>query len=74
MEVTITYDAKCKDCIFLKQRYFGKMKRHVCTNVKSQRHYPENEYLSQVRLKDLVCNEWKLTNDEINENSGRTNI
>ena len=64
MITTITYDAKCKDCIFIKQWYIGKMKRHICTNPKSPRHEPRSKYTSQVRLKDLACNEWKLMEDK----------
>ena len=57
--ITITYPAKCKDCAFLKPHKFWKMRRNICTNPESPR-YDINVYLSQVRLKDLVCDKWKL--------------
>lgn len=57
--LSITYPAKCKDCIFLEQKYFGKMKRHICTNQKSPRYDP-NPYFSRVALRDPVCSEWRL--------------
>ena len=58
--ITITYPAKCKDCIFLKPHKFGGNRRHICTNPLSPRFDP-NVYLSQVRLKDLVCDVWKIS-------------
>ena len=58
--ITITYPAKCKDCIFIKQHNFGKLKRHICTNPESPR-FDQNEYLSKVNLKDKVCDVWKLS-------------
>jgi len=51
---TITYNAKCKDCKFIERYQAGKLIRHKCTNEKSS-HYNTN-----VRLKDLVCDSWKL--------------
>jgi hypothetical protein len=57
--ITITCPARCKDCIFLKAHKFGKLRRSICTNVESPR-YNINPYLSQVRLRDLVCDKWKL--------------
>ena len=57
--ITITYPAKCKDCKFLKPYKFGGNRRHICTNKESPR-YDANVYLSQVRLKDKVCDVWEL--------------
>ena len=52
--VTITYDAKCKDCRFLKEKYKGKRKLHYCSNKKSK-------YFNQQKtLRDLVCENWEL--------------
>ena len=61
--ISITYPARCKDCIFIKPHKFGNMKRNICTNPESPRHYPNNTYLSRVALKDLVCDKWKLIKD-----------
>lgn len=52
--ISITRDAKCKDCKFCKSFYDGKRKKHTCTNQLSPR---ANEVIT---LNDLVCNEWKL--------------
>ncbi len=57
--VSITYAAKCKDCIFIKPKTFGKMRRHICTNPESPRYDP-CAYLSRVTLKDKVCDRWKF--------------
>lgn len=60
--ISITYPARCKDCIFCKPKTFGKMNRHICTNKESPR-YNESPNLSKVSLRDLVCDKWKLTKD-----------
>lgn len=52
--ITITRNAKCKDCKFCNSYRKGKLRRHKCINTKS-------EYYNQdVRLNDLVCDKWEL--------------
>lgn len=53
--VTYNRSAKCKDCIFLKSEYLGRRKTHRCNNNQSR------YFNSQMTLKDLVCDKWKLT-------------
>jgi len=53
--ISITRAAKCKDCIFMKAKYNGKAKFHICSNELSNLHQ------KQVTLKTLVCDEWKLS-------------
>ena len=60
--ISITYPAKCKDCIFCKPKTFGKMHRHICTNKESPRYDP-SPYLSRVALRDKVCDKLKLIKD-----------
>lgn len=55
--ITIVYDAKCKDCIFIKRYSNGKVNRYKCTNVES------TNYGCNVSKRDLACNKWKLLND-----------
>jgi hypothetical protein len=52
--VTITRAAKFKDCKFLFAFIIGKLKRHRCENVDSYM------YKKQIRLNDLVCDNWEL--------------
>lgn len=60
--ISITYPARCKDCIFCKPKTFGKMRRNICTNTESPRYDPM-PYLSMVALKDKVCDNWKFIKD-----------
>ena len=57
--ITYTREARCSDCHFLKQFMYGKLKRHCCTNKESAR-CDGYDFTSQVRLKDLACNKWKV--------------
>ena len=52
--ITITRKSKCKDCIFLKERWIYKRKLHECGNKESE------EYKSQRRMNDFVCDKWAL--------------
>lgn len=52
--MTWTRKAKCKDCMFLKVKYIGKRKRHICDNNQSENH------LKPITLNDLVCDKWVL--------------
>lgn len=60
--VTVTRNAKCKDCVFIKSHKFGKAKRNICTNPESPRYDPYPP-LSRVALNELVCDKWKLIKD-----------
>lgn len=53
--MTITYPARCKDCMFLKKLPVGKKNYRRCDNPESPR-YTQNR-----RQRDLVCYKWKLT-------------
>lgn len=53
--ITITRDAKCKDCKFCKVFMKGRLLRHKCTNIESHR----NKY-ETIRLNDLVCDKWQF--------------
>ena len=52
--ITITREAKCKDCKYCIGYQKGKLKRHFCDKMTSPRHGQD------VRLNDLVCNGWNL--------------
>lgn len=63
--VVITYDAKCKDCIFIKEGYLinkngeiSKRKSHSCSNKKTK------SYNTIISKRDKACDEFKLTNNE----------
>ena len=56
--ITITTQAKCKDCAYLGSGLDGKRKIHACDNKKSEK------YLTVVTLKTLVCDKWKLVREE----------
>lgn len=57
--IEMKYPAKCKDCKYIQSKTFGRAKRNICTNPKSERYDP-NPYLSRVTLKDRVCKAWEL--------------
>jgi len=52
--ISITRDAKCKDCKFLFRYNIGKMVRHRCSNPDS------DEFEKSRTMNELVCNDWKL--------------
>lgn len=68
--ITITYPAKCKDCIHLKPCTFGKLRRNICTNPLSPRYNPDKQ-LSMVRLRDRVCDDWELFNGHKNKRNDK---
>ena len=51
--------ARCSDCKFCDPIMVGKLKRNRCDNPKSPRHN-EDKQKPTIRLRDLVCDEWKL--------------
>ena len=51
---TYTRAAKCKDCKFCIPYKKGNIKRHYCDKIKLTGHGKD------IRLNDLVCEEWKL--------------
>ena len=52
--ISVTRNAKCKDCKFCKSFMDGKRKKHTCINPESKRH------TEIITLNDLVCTDWKL--------------
>ena len=52
--LTITYAAKCKDCIFMERYKKGNLIRHRCTNKESEK------YQNDISPRCLACNKWKL--------------
>ena len=54
--ITITRQAKCKDCKYCKMYYTGVNldKRHKCSNPESK------ESGKTIRMNDLVCDKWEL--------------
>ena len=55
--ITITREARCGDCVFLKQSFVGKRKYHFCNNNASP------EFKNKRKKKDPVCKYWSLTTE-----------
>jgi hypothetical protein len=64
--ITITRNAKCKDCKYCEWFYppkkdgtTSKLKRHICSNLESSRYGAKNSGKT-ITQNDLVCDKWKL--------------
>ena len=57
--ISITREAKCKDCRYCQRFSKGKLIRHRCSNPESER-YGAKYSDKTITLNDYVCDKWKL--------------
>jgi len=57
--ITITRNAKCKDCKYVDGFLNGKLWRYRCSNPSSKNYTPKY-WSSKIRKNDFVCDNWEL--------------